>query len=111
MLADEPLEGRNPRLVLFDQISGDCVLVQRAGLEPLNPDADQISRQIMSFRQAVERLAGDKLLRDLALELEAMGAVVGHGLLSFESPATRSIVKLDLSGPTGPLQIGVQCGP
>jgi hypothetical protein len=26
------------------QDSGDCVFIERAGLEPLDPDADQIAR-------------------------------------------------------------------
>ena len=43
------------------------------------------------------------LLHDLTLELDAVGSVLGHGLSSFESPAPRSIPKLDLSTPRGPL--------
>jgi len=39
----------------------------------------------------MERLAGQVILRHLALELDAVGAVSGHRLSSFESPAPRSI--------------------
>jgi hypothetical protein len=35
----------------------------------------------------MERLAGKKLLTHLALELDAMRTMSGHGLPSFESPA------------------------
>jgi hypothetical protein len=41
----------------------------------------------------VKRLAREKLLCDLTLELETVGTVFGHGLSSFESPAGRSIAK------------------
>ena len=44
LLADEAFEGGDPRFVLLDQISGDCVFVERAGLETLDPDVNQIAR-------------------------------------------------------------------
>lgn len=72
-------------------------------LEPLDPDADQISRQLVALRQAMKRLASEKLLCDLTLELDTVGAVFGHGLSSFESSAAQSIAKLNpvrLLGPT-----------
>jgi hypothetical protein len=50
----------------------------------------------------VQRLAGQKLLCDLALDYDAMGSVLGHGLSSFESPACRSIVKSVSVRPEGP---------
>jgi len=53
----------------------------------------------------MERLSGEKLLGDLALELDAVGAVLGHGLSSFESPARGQSLSSSLSGPRGPLQI------
>ena len=60
LLADEAFEGGDPRFVLFDQIGGDRIFVERAGLEPLDPDADQIARQVVALRQAVERLARER---------------------------------------------------
>jgi hypothetical protein len=75
---DEAFEGGDPRFVLFDQIGGDRIFVERAGLEPLDPDADQIARQTVS-------------------------AVFSHGLSSFESPAARSIAKLNPVRPKGPI--------
>ena len=50
----------------------------------------------------MKRLAGEKLPCDLTLELETVGAVFGHGLSSFESPAARSIAKLNPVRPKGP---------
>jgi hypothetical protein len=50
----------------------------------------------------VERLAREKLLCDLTLELETVSAVFSHGLSSFESPAARSIAKLNPVRPKGP---------
>ena len=41
----------------------------------------------MPLGEGVEGLAGDILLCDLTLELDAVNAVLGPGLSSFESPA------------------------
>ena len=46
-------------------------------------------------------------LSDLALELDAMGAVLGHGLSSFESPARWSILAGPTVRPRGPTPNGV----
>jgi len=44
-------------------------------------------RPLCAGARAVQGLAGEKLLCDLTLELDAVNAVLGHGLSSFESPA------------------------
>ena len=44
----------------------------------------------MAARQAVEGLADEIFLNDLALERDAVGAVLCHGRRSFECPAHRS---------------------
>src|SRR3546814_7032290 len=54
------------------------------------PDADQVARDVVTLRQTVQRLAGEKLLRDLPLELDAMGTVSCHGLHSPKARPTRS---------------------
>jgi hypothetical protein len=59
----------------------------------------------------VKRLAGEKLPCDLTLELETVGAVFGHGLSSFESPAARSIAKLNPVRPKGPTPVAVMREP
>jgi hypothetical protein len=89
---------------LLEQIGSGRILVEDASLVSLNPEADQIARDVEALRQPMERLAGEKLLSNLALELDAVGTMPGHGLPSFESPAYGQILTFDLSGPRGPLQ-------
>src|SRR6185437_16861518 len=47
-------------------------------------------------------LAAQELLSDLALELDAVRAMLRHGLPSFESPAQRSIPACPTVRPKGP---------
>lgn len=42
----------------------------------------------MTLCKAVQGLAGDELLRDLAFEIDAVTAVLCHGLSLFENPAS-----------------------
>jgi len=72
---------------LLEQIGSGRILVEDASLVSLDPRADQIARDVVALRQPMERFAGQKLLSDLALELDALGTMPGHGLPSFESPA------------------------
>ena len=63
----------------------------------------ELTRDVMPLRQAVQCLAAQEFLSDLSLELNAVGSVLCHGLLSFESPASRSIHSrppVRLKGPT-----------
>src|SRR4051794_16539456 len=62
---------------------------------------DQSARQVMSLGEAVERLARYVIVRHLALELDAVCAVSGHGPPSFESPAHRSIAAVQPVHPEG----------
>jgi hypothetical protein len=50
-----------------------------AGFILLNPDADQLTRDIMPLGKRVQALPGNELLRDLPLELDAVGTLSGHG--------------------------------
>src|SRR3546814_13858414 len=77
-------------LVVLDHVGRRRVLVERAGLVLLDPDADQVARDVVTLRQTVQRLAGENLLRDLPLELDAMGTVSCHGLPSPKARPTRS---------------------
>src|SRR4051812_22031889 len=63
----------------------------------------------MSLGEAVERLARYVIVRHLALELDAVCAVSGHGLPSFESPAHRSIAAVQPVHPQGRTPIRGQC--
>ena len=48
----------------------------------------------MALAKTVQRLAAEVFLNDAALELDAVCAVSGHGLSSFESPAPWSMLCL-----------------
>jgi hypothetical protein len=104
LLADEAFEGGDPRFVLFDQISGDCVFVERAGLESLDPECGShcaIARSASPGREASHR-------RGTPVRPDVVGAVFRYGLSSFESPAARSIATLNPVRPKGPTPIGGQ---
>jgi Aldo/keto reductase family len=89
---------------LLKEVGRRGVLVEGTGLISLDPDADQIARDVVAFLQTVKRIASQKLLNDLTLKLDTVGSILGHELSSFESPACRSNVKPSLSSPRGPLQ-------
>jgi hypothetical protein len=72
---------------LLEQIGGGGILIKVAGLILLNPHSDQVSADVMALAEPMKGLAGQELLSDLALQLDAVRAVHGHGLPSFESPA------------------------
>ena len=66
--------------------------------------ADQIVRDVVALRQPMERLARETLLRRLALELDAVRTMPGHGPPSFESHAWGSNLQLRPVRPEGPAQ-------
>ena len=82
------LKRRNLGFVFLDQIGGLSVVIEPAFLISADPDADQVARDVMLLRKAVQRLAGNELLRDLAFELNAVSAVLCHGLSLCENPAS-----------------------
>jgi hypothetical protein len=53
----------------------------------VNPDPDQVSAEVVALGEPMNGFADQILFSDLALEFVAVGAVLGHGLPSFESPA------------------------
>ena len=80
MSANHALQRHNLGFVFLEEIGCLGVFVQGTGFIPLNPDADQLTRDIMPLRKRLQALAGNKLLRDLPLELDAVGALLsGHG--------------------------------
>jgi hypothetical protein len=91
LLADQPIKRSDPGFILLEKVGGGGVFVNGADLVSLNPETDQVPRDVTARRQAMERVAGAKLLRDLAFEFDAVRAVLGHGLPSFESPTWGSI--------------------
>jgi hypothetical protein len=81
-------------------------LVERAGLRLLDPDPDQIARQVMAPAERMKRLAGVVLGDDPALEVDAVAAMSGPELSSSESPPPVNRNRLGLSNPRGALQGG-----
>src|SRR3546814_3014030 len=81
-------------LVVLDHVGRRRVLVERAGLVLLDPDADQVARDVVTLRQTVQRLAGEKLLRDLPLELDAMGTVSCHGRSEEHTSELQSLMRI-----------------
>ena len=59
----------------------------------------------MAFRETVERLAGNEFLGDLPLELDAMGAMLGHGFDPPKARRSQSIPNLQDVAATGALQM------
>jgi hypothetical protein len=86
----------------LEKIGALSVLIEVAGLVLLNPDPDQVTADVMSFGEPMKGLAGQEFLSDLALELDAVRAVLGQGLPSFESPARWSIPVGPTVRPKGP---------
>jgi putative ABC transport system substrate-binding protein len=66
------------------------VFVQGAGFILLNPDADQLTRDIMPLGKRVQALPGNEFLRDLPLERDAVGALSGHGFHPLKAQLTLS---------------------
>src|SRR5260370_25842316 len=66
------------------------VFVQGAGFILLNPDPYQLTRDIMPLGKRVQALPGNELLRDLPLELNAVGTLSGHGFHPFKAQLTLS---------------------
>ena len=54
--------------------------VEGAGLVLGHPDAHQVAIDLMALGEPVQGLAGQVLLRHLALELDRIAAVLAHGL-------------------------------
>ena len=63
-------------------------------LKLLDPDSDQVARDVVAFGETVECLARNEVLGDLSFELDAMGAVLGHGFHPLKARQRRSIPNL-----------------
>ena len=110
--ADQPLERGDPRLVFGQQLGRRHVLVERTGLRLLDPDPDQVARQVMATAERVKRLPGVVLGNDLTLEGGAVAAVSGYGpSSSSESPAPVNREPPHLSNPRGALHCKVSFDP
>src|SRR3984893_6420812 len=83
-------------------------LRRRRRSELHHPNADQVARDAMTSGESVKRLAGDELLRHLAVEFDAMGTVSGHGFHPPKAQPPRSIPRPHLSGLRGALHQAVK---
>jgi hypothetical protein len=88
--ANHALQRRNLGFVFLEKIGSLGVFVQGASFIPLNPDADQLTRDIMPLGERVQALPGNELLRDLPLERDAVGALSGHGFHPLKAQLTLS---------------------
>src|SRR5262249_30664272 len=57
---------------------------------PVNPDSNQLTRDIMPLGKRVQALPGNELLRDLPLELNAVGTLSSHGFHPLKAQLTLS---------------------
>jgi hypothetical protein len=105
LLADQPFQRRDPGFILLKKIRRGCVFVKDAGLVLLDPNSDQVSTDVVALGEPMKGLAGQEFLSNLALEFDAVRAVLGHGLPSFESPARWSILAGPTVRPKGPTPI------
>jgi hypothetical protein len=106
LLADQPFQRRDPGFILLKKIRRGCVFVKDARLVLLNPNSDQVSTDVVALGEPMQGLAGQEFLSNLALEFDAVRAVLGHGLPAFESPARWSILAGPTVRPRGPLHRG-----
>ncbi|OAP50092.1 hypothetical protein ATC00_04955 [Sinorhizobium americanum] len=67
-----PLQRHDPRLVYLEEVDCLRILVNCTLLVLLNPNADMITRHVVAFCQTTQRFAGEKFLRDLTFEFDAV---------------------------------------
>jgi hypothetical protein len=68
-------------------VSRSGVFIERAGLKLLDPGPDQVARNVVAFRETVERHARNEFLGDLPFVFRCYGNGAWLWLPSSESPA------------------------
>jgi hypothetical protein len=112
LTADHALQRDDLGFLFLDQIGGTGIVIEGAGLVSLNPDANELARDVMSLGESMQRLPGNELLGNLALELDAVGTVLGHGLHPSKARSTLLNYRSSLVRPQGRTPIGGQfCKP
>ena len=76
---DHAFERRDLCLVVLKQISCLGIIVERSSFKLPHPESDQVARDVVSAGESMKRLACQEVLDDLPFELDAVGAIVGHG--------------------------------
>ena len=81
LLSNQALERCNPRLTLPQQVGRAGIFVEGSGLMLPNPEPDQVAGDFVPSRKTVQCLASQEFLRDLALELHAVGSMSCHAFM------------------------------
>lgn len=89
--ARQPFQRGDARLAFLDCRGRGGISVERAGFISVYPDTDQVARDFVPLRQAVQGFAAQEFLGHLTVQLNVGGSVLRQGLSSFESPVPRSI--------------------
>src|SRR3954471_7696508 len=90
----------------MQKVSSLGIRVQAAGFIPLNPNADQLSREIVPLGEPIKGLPSNVLLHHLPLKLDAVRTLLsGHGFHLSKAQNTCQITNFNLSGSRGALQL------
>ena len=93
-LNDHAFECRDLCFVLLKKIGRAGILIKGPSLKLLDPNSDQVARDVVAFGETVECLARNEVEGDLSFELDAMDAVLGHGFHPLKARQRRSIRNL-----------------
>ena len=81
------------------------IRVQAAGFVLLNPNADQLAREIVPLGEPIKSLPSNVLLHHLPLKLDAVRTLLsGHGFHLSKAQNTCQITNFNPSGSRGALQ-------
>src|SRR3984885_3249017 len=103
--ADHAFECRELCFVLLKKIGRAGILIKGPSLKLLDPDSDQVARDVVAFGETVECLARNEVQGDLSFELDAMDAGLGHGFHPLKARQRRSIPNLQGVHRHGPIPI------
>ena len=107
MLADQPFQRRDPGFILLKKIRRGCVFVKDAGLVLLDPNSDQVSTDVVALGEPMKGLAGQEFLSNLALEFDAVRAVLGPWASILRKPGSMFNSCWSTVRPKGPTQLRV----
>src|SRR5467141_5383759 len=88
----------------MQEVSSLGIRVQAAGFILLNPNADQLAREIVPLGEPIKGLPSNVLLHHLPLKLDAVRTLLsGHGFHLSKAQNTCQITNFNLSGSRGAL--------
>src|SRR5258705_12759313 len=83
----------------MQEVSSLGIRVQAAGFILLNPNADQLAREIVPLGEPIKGLPSNVLLHHLPLKLDAVRTLLsGHGFHLSKAQNTCQITNFNLSG-------------